>query len=197
MHDILDVIKNIQELYENDSGLATLKDFERVLDEMDIYAFDHWEDGELAFGPQVERYWITAGFMWPRDNMPDTGAAERLAEIGCKIKYQKSYLIEPRKVKTPDDFRPGTKKGRLDHIPIWVVEIRMPKKLAFDIYKSHMVKMRNDIEQSLAPKERSIVQAPAPVPPQSTQSPQPGLPPQSGGMPSFGGTGMSPGGMPT
>ena len=38
MHDILDVIRNIQDLYENNSSLAVLKDFERVLDEMDMYA---------------------------------------------------------------------------------------------------------------------------------------------------------------
>ena len=34
-HDILDVIKNVQELYENNSSLAVLKDFERVFEEMD------------------------------------------------------------------------------------------------------------------------------------------------------------------
>ena len=40
MHDILDVIKNIKELYESNSNLAVLKDFERVLDEMDVYVYD-------------------------------------------------------------------------------------------------------------------------------------------------------------
>ena len=48
MHDILDVIQNIQDLYENNSSLAVLKDFERVLDEMDTYVYENWEDGELA-----------------------------------------------------------------------------------------------------------------------------------------------------
>jgi hypothetical protein len=46
MHDILDVIRNIQDLYENNSSLAVLKDFERVLDEMDMYAYENWENGE-------------------------------------------------------------------------------------------------------------------------------------------------------
>jgi len=48
-HDILDVIRNIQDLYENNSSLAVLKDFERVLEEMDVYVYENWEDGELAY----------------------------------------------------------------------------------------------------------------------------------------------------
>ena len=39
MHDVLDIIKNIQTLYENNSSLAVLKDFERVLDELDLYVY--------------------------------------------------------------------------------------------------------------------------------------------------------------
>jgi hypothetical protein len=34
-------------------------------------------------------------------------------------------------------MRPGTKKGKLDRRPIWVVEIQMPKKLIADIYTGY------------------------------------------------------------
>lgn len=144
MYDILDVIKNIDDLYENNTSLSILKDFERVLDELDMYVYENWEDGELAYGPQVDRHWITAGFMWPKDKMPNPIAAKRLVELGCKVKYEKSHIIEPRKIKTPDDIRPGTKKGKLDHKPIWIVEIAMPKKVAFDMYKGYMDKLKNE-----------------------------------------------------
>jgi hypothetical protein len=40
----------------------------------------------------------------------------------------------PRKIKDPGDFRPGTKKGKIDEYPIWTVEITMPKKLMQDVY---------------------------------------------------------------
>jgi len=146
-HDILDVIRNIQELYENNSSLAVLKDFERVLDEMDMYVYENWEDGELAYGPRVDRHWITAGFMWEHSKMPNPTAAKRLTELGCKVTYQKSHLLEPRKIKTAEDIRPGTKKGKLDRKPIWIVEITMPKKIAFDIYKGYMDKMKNEDKQ--------------------------------------------------
>jgi hypothetical protein len=153
-HDILDVIRNVQDLYENNSSLAVLKDFERVLDEMDVYVYENWEDGELAYGPKVDRHWITAGFMWDKDKMPNPVAGKRLMELGCKVLYQKSHLIEPRKIRTHEDIRPGTKKGRLDRKPIWIVEIQMPKKIAFDIYKGYMDKMKNDYsDNEAAPKE--------------------------------------------
>ena len=143
-HDILDVIKNIQDLYENNSSLAVLKDFERVLEEMDVYVYENWMDGELAYGPNVDRHWITAGFMWDADKMPNPIAGKRLTDLGCKVTYQKSHLLEPRKIKTENDLRPGTKKGKLDRKPIWIVEVQMPKKVAFDIYKGYMDKLKND-----------------------------------------------------
>ena len=37
MKDILDVIKNIQSIYESDMAFTILKDFERVLDDLDVY----------------------------------------------------------------------------------------------------------------------------------------------------------------
>ena len=145
MHDILDVINNVESIYSTNSTLAVLKDFERVLDEMDMYVYKNWIDGELARGPIVERHWITASFMWPREKMPDPMAAKRLTALGCKVKYGKTFLVEPRKIKSPDDIRPGTQKGKLDHTPIWMVEIMMPKKLAADIYEGYMTRIKEEI----------------------------------------------------
>ena len=161
MYDILDVIRNIDDLYENNTSLSVLKDFERVLDELDMYVYENWEDGELAYGPQVDRHWITAGFMWPRDKMPNPVAAKRLLDLGCKVKYEKSHVVEPRKIRTPEDIRPGTKKGKLDHKPIWIVEIAMPKKVAFDMYKGYMDKMKNEAEEESGIKETTPPAAPA------------------------------------
>jgi len=134
MHDIIDVIKNIQKLAENDNAFKIIKDFERVIDELDIYVFKNWEDGELVIGPDVSRYSVKCGFMWHRDDMPDPEGAKRLGEYGCEVVYKKEHVLVPRKIKHPDDFRPGTKKGKIDAHPVWVVEITMPKKLMQDIY---------------------------------------------------------------
>jgi len=137
MEDIYDLVKNIETVYDSDTSFQILKDFERVLDEVDLYVYKNWEDGELLEGPNVDRHWITCRFMWPRNKMPDPMGGKRLTEYDCKIGYKKDYIIKPRKIKDPDDFRPGTKKGKLDRHPVWVVEIQMPKKLIADIYASY------------------------------------------------------------
>lgn len=134
MHDIIDVIKNLQTLSENNSAFKVLKDFERVLDELDVYVFKNWEDGELIIGPKVNRYDVECKFMWPRDMMPDPAGGKRLVEYGCNVIYTKDEVLMPRKIKDPDDFRPGTKKGKIDAHPIWTVNITMPKKLMQDVY---------------------------------------------------------------
>ena len=181
MHDILDVIKNIQDLYENNSSLAVLKDFERVLDELDTYVYENWIDGELAYGPSVDRHWITAGFMWPEEKMPNPVAGKRLLELGCKVAYKKTHIIEPRKIKNESDIRPGTKKGKLDHKPIWIVEIQMPKKVAFDVYKGYMDRLKNDRQAESKPTESSTPVptggaggAPMPPAPAPAAAPAPG-----------------------
>jgi len=165
-HDILDIIRNVQDLYENNSSLAALKDMERVFEEMDMYVYKNWEDGELAYGPKVDRHWITAGFMWEESKMPDPVAGKRLVDLGCKIHYKKAHLLEARPIRSQDDLRPGTKKGKLDRKAIWIVEIQMPKKVAFDMYKGYMEKMKNEYKEQAGPKEAQAPQgAPAPVTP--------------------------------
>lgn len=186
-HDILDVIKNIEELYENNSSLAVLKDFERVLEETDVYVYENWEDGELAYGPKVDRHWITAGFMWEESKMPNPVAGKRLTDLGCKVTYQKSHLIEPRKIRTSEDIRPNSKKGKLDRKPIWIVEITMPKKVAFDIYKGYMEKMKNDYNDQSATLTDSATPAGGPAQPQAPAAPAaPGAAPAAPAAPAGG-----------
>jgi|TARA_B100000941_G_C28453646_1_gene526560 hypothetical protein len=129
MHDVLDIIKNVQSLYSTGPTLDILKDFERVVDELDVYVFKNWEDGELLEGPVDKRHFVECSFMWPIDKMPDPSGGKRLIDHGCKVGYQKSELMKPRQIKGPEDYRPGTVKGKIDAHPIWIVHIKMPKEL--------------------------------------------------------------------
>lgn len=149
MQDIYDIIKNIERIYDSTTNFKILKDFERVLDELNVYVYDNWMDGELAEGPIVDRHWITCKFFWPRKNMPDPEGGKRLLDYNCKVTYQKEFLIKPRKIRTPDDIRPGTKKGKLDRETIWIVSITMPKKLIADIYRNY----KNDWDWETEPNE--------------------------------------------
>ena len=133
MHDIVSVIKNLQTLSENTDAFQVLKDFERVLDELDIYVFKNWEEGELVAGPNVSRYSVTCKFMWPEKEMPDPQGGKRLSHYGCRVQYAREKILVPRKIKDPSDYRPGTKKGKIDAHPVWEVTIEMPKKLMQDV----------------------------------------------------------------
>ena len=129
MHDVLDIIRNVQDLYALSPTLGVLKDFERVVDELDVYVFKNWDEGELLSGPKDQRHFVECSFMWSMDKMPDPQGGKRLLDHGCKVTYQKDTLFKPRPIKGPEDYRPGTTKGRIDGHPIWVVTIRMPKEL--------------------------------------------------------------------
>ena len=129
MQDIKDIIKAVENVYDNVTAFTILKDFERVIDELDVYVFANWEEGELLSGPVDSRHFVTCSFMWPADKMPDPAGGKRLLDRGCKVSYKKDELLKPRKIKTPADYRPGTTKGKIDAHDIWVVEIKMPKAL--------------------------------------------------------------------
>ena len=131
--DYWQVAKNIQDIYLSEGSLLTLLDFERVLDELDLYAFKNWQLGELVSGPKIGKYTVTCIFMWPEKLMPDPRGARRLLPFDCKIKFKKTNMQVPMKIQTPDDYRPGTKKARLIEKKIWLVEITMPKSLMGDI----------------------------------------------------------------
>ena len=111
--NIKKILDNTKEIYMTDSSLETLLDFERVLDDLDLYAFDNWKRGELVEGPVCEKYFVTCTFMYDFKNMPDPAGGERLLNYGCEITYKKDTLEYPIKVKSYDDFKPGTKMPRM------------------------------------------------------------------------------------
>jgi hypothetical protein len=131
--DYWQVAENIRDIYMSEGSLLTLLDFERVLDELDLYAFKNWQIGELVSGPIIGKYRVSCIFMWPERLMPDPRGARRLLPFDCVVKYKKTLMKVPMKIEDPSDYRPGTKKARLVEKKIWLVEITMPKSLMSDI----------------------------------------------------------------
>ena len=127
------VSENIRDLYLSEGSLLTLLDFERVLDELDLYAFKNWQLGELVQGPDIGRYKVGCIFMWPDKLMPDPRGARRLLPFDCEVRFKKTTIKIPVKVENPDDYIPGTHKARLVEKKVWLVEIVMPKNLMSDI----------------------------------------------------------------
>ena len=150
MADIKDIITNIEQIYGSNNSLSLLKEFERVIDELDTYVYDNWIDGELVSGPKEGRYFVECTFMWPKDKMPEPQGGQRLLEYGCKVQYAETTISKVRKIKKPEDIRPGTKKGKIDHEPVWMVKIAMPKKLMNDITRGYTEMDSNKIEDIIS-----------------------------------------------
>ena len=131
--DYWQVAENIRDIYLSEGSLLTLLDFERVLDELDLYAFKNWAIGELVAGPDIGKYRVTCIFMWPEKLMPDPRGARRLLPFDCEVRFKKTNMQVPMKIEDPSDYRPGTRKARLVEKKIWLVEITMPKALMSDI----------------------------------------------------------------
>jgi hypothetical protein len=150
MKDIKDIITNIENIYGSTTSLSLLKDFERVIDELDTYVYDNWIDGELIEGPKESKYWVECTFMWPKKQMPDPQGGNSLLDFGCKVQFAESKIAKVRKIRTPDDIRPGTRKGKIDQEPVWLVKITMPKKLMHDINRGYRNLDKNKVEDILS-----------------------------------------------
>ena len=192
---IKDIIENTKEIYLSDTLQEQLMDYERVLDGLNLYVFDNWIKGELISGPEVKKYWVSCKFMWPLRQMPDPSGAAKLLDYGCKVTFQKGKLEQPVSVKSPDDYKPGTKYPKVRLVPIWIVEIIIPKSLMGEIKRGSLDVEGEEIDLSDVEKayendldEGGALGAPAPGAP-----PAPGAAPAAPGMPAGpGGPGAPP-----
>jgi hypothetical protein len=131
--DYVSIIDTVKGIFTSDGSMNTLLDFERVLDESDLYAYRNWEIGELVQGPDVKRYTVSCVFMWPYKLMPNPKGAKRLVSIGCKVKFAKSKIEVPVEVTDYEDYVPGTRYPKMAPKPVWFVFIEIPKDLLDDI----------------------------------------------------------------
>ena len=131
--DYWQIADNIKNIYMSEGSLLTLLDFERVLDELDLYAFKNWSIGELVQGPVIKKYTVSCIFLWPERLMPDPRGARRLLPFDCEVLYKKTTMQGPVKISDPSDYKPGTHKAKIMEQRVWLVEITMPKALMSDI----------------------------------------------------------------
>lgn len=125
----------IKRISETNTLLDMLLEFEKALDSMDMYAFANWDQGEILTGPDLDRHFVTVQLMYPGKQMPDPEGAKRLLARECLVKYRKDTLLSPRKVRNFDDLMVDIRsdgstryKAKTDAKPIWVLEIRMPRR---------------------------------------------------------------------
>jgi hypothetical protein len=131
--DFISIVDTIKNIYMSDGAMNTLLDFERVLDEADVYAFKNWVNGELVQGPDLGRYSCKCTFMWPYKLMPDPRASLRLSTIGCNVKMMKSKIEVPVAVTSYEDFQSGSRYPKMKENQVWFMQIEIPFDLMDDI----------------------------------------------------------------
>jgi len=165
MIDIDTIYTTLDSAFSSDNVLDILMEFERTLDNLDIYVFKNWIKGEIVEGPEIERYWITVTLMYPYKMMPDPAGAERLVDHGCKVWYGKEMLKYVAKIQGDRDYEVddnGQLKAKVLESPVWVVKITMPRhfvdemqtnKVDSDSGKIDMEDVSNAYDESLNDEE--------------------------------------------
>lgn len=140
-----DVEGNIERLYNQESLLDILIEFEGVMDSMDLYAFENWIEGEVVDGPKLERYWITVTLKYPYEKMPDPAGGNRLLKHGARIEMGKFTEDVPVRLKDYEaeeqdkayefDQETGQYQRKTEEQQYWLLEIRIPRRFIEDMEK--------------------------------------------------------------
>jgi len=127
--DLESIKTTLVNISKGNSLLDTLLEFERTLDNAEIFAYKNWILGELVDGPHISRYWYKTIWMYPYAMMPDPDAGLRLTKLGAKVSFKKGTFTKPVKVHGPADWaNPETKRAKMAHHEIWLVTIELPLK---------------------------------------------------------------------
>jgi len=64
--------------------------------------------------------------------------------------------MEPRRVESPDDYEPGSRKPKKDQVPVWTVKIKIPKKyvLIYDKTEADSEELQRGYQQGLDDETR-------------------------------------------
>lgn len=139
-----DLNEQIRKISDGETLLDMLLEFEGVLDDLDLYAYKNWDQGEILSGPDVGRHFVNVDLMYMGDQMPDPEGARRLLKRGIPVKYEKdtlTYAAKPPRGEQAikDDVKNRTigGSGNSDVIrvtnkkqtcPVWIVTIQMPRR---------------------------------------------------------------------
>lgn len=151
MIDTKSIRDTISNIYDTNSALDMLLEFEGVLDSLHLYAYQNWSKGEVVQGPDISRYWLEVVLMYPERYMPDPEGALRLTKHGCYVYFQKEDYIVSVDVKSPDDLEAredGERKPKKLTQKVWLVKIAMPRHFV-DEFKSEKISVNGqDIDMS-------------------------------------------------
>ena len=151
MTDLESIKKTLVNISKGNDILSMLIEFERTLDNAEIFAYKNWILGELVEGPIISRYWFKVVLMYPYEMMPDPNAGLRLTKLDAKVNFRKGIFKKPVKVKGPQDWAdPQSKKAKMAEHDVWLVTINLPLKYINRGLEQLDTVIQNDIDDTNA-----------------------------------------------
>lgn len=149
--DLESIKQTLVNISRGDNILDTLLEFERTLDNAEVFAYKNWILGELVEGPEIGRYWYKTTWMYPYAMMPDPNGGLRLTKLGAKVNFRKGVFKKPVKVEGPQDWvDPETKRAKMVEHEIWLVTIELPIKYINRGLEQNDLIMQKDIQDTNA-----------------------------------------------
>ena len=127
--DLENIKSTLSSIAKGEGILDMLMEFERTLDNSELFTYKNWIMGELEEGPIIDRYWFKVVFMYPHKLMPDPLGGLRLRKLGAKVHFKKGTFKKPVKVKGPQDWSNiNTKATKIGEHKVWLVTIDLPMR---------------------------------------------------------------------
>lgn len=159
----------VKKLSDSDTLLDLLIQAEDFMDNLDLYAFENWIDGEIVEGPEISKYWVTFSLMYDYDHMPDPAGAIRMINSGIKVDYKEIEVQDNNIPTDPKDrisidtvmtaTNPNAALGsRLDRggIPVevknikkWLITITIPRQFIDDLNNINLYTFDDDVEDAI------------------------------------------------
>lgn len=166
-----DITGNIQKLFDEDGLQDILLAVEEYLDNMDLYVFANWIDGEIVEGPVVSKYWVEITLKYTMDELPDPRGAYLFHNQGTKIQVRKDTQMVPRPVREPGDINPETNKQVMNEVPVMLVKFTIPRRLV-DASSVQEYEILDSEEDAIDPTQEADFQEPEALAEEPEEAPE-------------------------
>jgi hypothetical protein len=113
---------------------------ESFLDDLDIYVFKNWFEGEVVDGPTIERHWVSMILKYPYNKMPDPEGGMRLLKYGTVVSFARAQEEDTEDHEEHDlrdiNAKPPVRGNDAENVlsreapqlkDIWLVSIKIPR----------------------------------------------------------------------
>tara|TARA_B100000575_G_C22873129_1_gene509295 strand:+ start:158 stop:724 length:567 start_codon:yes stop_codon:yes gene_type:complete len=151
-----DINNTIRLINQDKRLLDMIMEVDDLFDHLGLYAYKNWPKGKIVEVGRPSKYWINLTLMYERDEMPDPEGGLRLTKKDIKVKFTEDVFVYPKKITKPEDIEVEVKRNRVyrktktNEDPVWLVELKIPRKYVEQIEDDYLVDNNEQIDQDAA-----------------------------------------------